>query len=101
MAVALEQLKLYTRVALMILAVLLILTVLFFNRNHDTDVWFFHPFHEVNVVWVMVATSVGSVVSFWLLTQVIAVRRDFRRLRRNSELPERQPPSPAPEETKE
>lgn len=101
MAVALEQLKLYTRVGLMILAVVLVATVLFFNRQHDTDVWFFHQFQQVNVVWVMVVTSVGSVVSFWLLTQVIAVRRDLRRLNQVSEQTEDSSSGSAPPETKE
>jgi len=98
MAVAFDQFKLYTRMALMFSAVALIATVLFFNRNHDTDVWFFHPFHQVNVVWVMVVTSVASVVSFWLLTQVIAVRRDLRRLSGTSNANGENSTPPAPAE---
>ena len=102
MAVAFEQVKLYTRLALMIIAVGMIAAVLLFNRHHDTDVWFFHPFHQVNVIWVMVVTSVASVASFWLLTQVIAVRRDLRRLDKASNpKAESSVPSPPAETTKE
>jgi hypothetical protein len=66
--------------------------VLIKNRNHSVQVWFFglvDPARTVNVVWLMVWTAVGAVVSWWVLRTTVSLVRDMRELRREEELRDR------------
>ncbi len=55
--------------------------VLAFNWRNTADVWFFHKFESVNVLWLLLITAAGSIVSFWIVSKVFGALRELRALR--------------------
>ena len=81
MRIAFRRIGVYARLTVMGLVAVMIAVIFIKNRKHDTDVWFFRQFEQVNVVWVMLVSAGVSVVSYWILGQVRGVVRDVRRFR--------------------
>ena len=93
MSLAFKKLKVYTRVALFVVVAVAIAAVLFKNRGHSVQVWFFglvDADQEVNVVWLMLWTAVGAVVSWWVLKTTLSLVKDARALRREAEFRRRE-----------
>jgi hypothetical protein len=92
MTLAFKQVKVYTKLGLLLIVAVAIGAVLIKNRSHSVQVWFFglvDPAKEVNVVWLMVWTAIGAVVSWWVLRATLGLVKDMRELRREEELRER------------
>lgn len=92
MTLAFKQVKVYTKLGLFLVVAVAIGAVLIKNRHHSVQVWFFglvDPAKEVNVVWLMVWTAIGAVVSWWVLRTTLGLVKDMRELRREEELRER------------
>jgi len=92
MTLAFKQVKVYTKLGLLLIVAVAIGAVLIKNRSHSVQVWFFglvDPAKEVNVVWLMVWTALGAVVSWWVLRATLGLVKDMRELRREEELRER------------
>ncbi len=92
MTLAFKQVKVYTKLGLFLIVAVAIGAVLIKNRSHSVQVWFFglvDPAKEVNVVWLMVWTALGAVVSWWVLRATLGLVKDMRELRREEELRER------------
>lgn len=80
MSVAIKKAKLYLKLVLVVGVVVLSSVVLCNNRNNRTDVWFFANYQGVNVLKLMLATSVFSIFSFWILCTMFGMWRDWREL---------------------
>ena len=92
MTLAFKQVKVYTKLGLLLIVAVAIGAVLIKNRSHSVQVWFFglvDQAKEVNVVWLMVWTAIGAVVSWWVLRATLGLVKDMRELRREEELRER------------
>ncbi len=66
MSLAFRQLKVYLRIALIVLIGIGVALVLFKNRAHTVGFWFFWLREEnqpVNVVWLMLCTAVGTLLA--------------------------------------
>lgn len=85
MSVAFKQIKVYIKLTLFVMVALAIGAVLFKNRHHQVSVWFFgltDPTQPVNVVWVMIWTSLAAVVSWWVFKAALSLIKDTRELQR-------------------
>lgn len=80
MRVAMRKAKLYLKLVLIVAVVVLCSVVLCNNRNNRTAVWFFTDYQEVNVLKLMLVTAVVSVFSFWVLSTVIHVWKEWREI---------------------
>lgn len=80
MALAIRNLKVYLKLVLIVAVLLVIAMVLIFNRKHNADVWFFGKYEDVNVVWLMTLTAVGSIFAFWVLGTARRLWRDMREM---------------------
>ena len=85
MPLAFRKLRVYARLTLMGAVGLLVVLVLFKNRNNQATVWFFHDYEDINVVWLLVITGVGSVIAAWLTRGVLQVAKEVRRIRREED----------------
>jgi len=85
MALALKRFKVYLKLIAISVAVAIGLLVVLKNLKRTADVWFFHEYKEVCVLWLILVTSVLSIAGWWGVRKVIGVLRDFRDLRRAQE----------------
>lgn len=83
---ALRRIKVYLKLTLIVAVVVIGLLVIAKNRDHETDVWFFRMYEDVNVVHLMLITAVVSVVVWWGLVRLTGLWREIRELRRQERL---------------
>lgn len=92
MSLAFRQLKVYLRIALVVLIGVGVALVLFKNRAYEVRFWFFglgDATEPVNVVWLMLCTAIGTLLTWWGLSigwGLIRDRRELKRLRANADL---------------
>ena len=83
MTLALKQLKVYLKLAVIVAAVAMVLLVVFKNRGRMADVWFFHEYSDVPVLRLILVTAVLAIAGWWGIRKVIGVLRDLRDLQRS------------------
>jgi len=89
MSLALQRLKVYSRITLVVAVILLAAIILFMNRTHTVRVWFFgitDPEKPVNVVWVILWTVLITRTTWWLISFGHGLWRDWRMLQREQDL---------------
>ncbi len=92
MSLAFKQIKVYTKLVLLVIVAVAIAAVLFKNRGNSVQVWFFglvDEKSEINVVWLMVWTAIGAIISWWVLKTAFGLAKDMRELRRDEEIRDR------------
>ncbi len=85
MRLAIRTFTVYLRIVVVLLVVGAIGLILFNNRSYTVNVWLFgltDASKPVNVVWVMLATSVCTLVAWWIFSLGRGLMRDFRELSR-------------------
>jgi hypothetical protein len=93
MSLAFKRIKVYTKLALVLIVALVIGAVFIKNRNHEVRFWFFGLVDaeaEINVVWLILCTAVGAVFSWWVLLAAVSMIKDLRAVRHEEELRERE-----------
>ncbi len=78
MSVAIKKAKLYVKLVLIAVVVVMAVLVLFGNRNNNADVWFFKGYEDVNVLKLLLVTAIISIISFWILTAGFKLFREWR-----------------------
>lgn len=82
MTLALRRLKVYLKLVAIGAVVVMVLLIVLMNRTNDADVWLFHQYRDVNVVWLILVTAVSSIVAWWVVGKVFAVIRELRQVQR-------------------
>ena len=91
MTLAFKRFKVYLRVGIAVAVILFGAIVLFKNRDHWVQVWFFgltDPDKPTNVVWVMVWTAAITRTAWWLFSFTHGMIRDMRDLQRQEAITE-------------
>jgi hypothetical protein len=70
-----RQFVVYAKLTITLLILLGVVVLIFQNRNYTTKFWPWADKEAVPTLWLMLATSVLSVVVFWILSKM---RRVFR-----------------------
>ena len=78
MNVAIKKTKLYVKLVLIALVLIMAVVVLVMNYSRQADVWFFKAYEEVNVLKLLLVTAVISIISFWILTTGFKLTREWR-----------------------
>ncbi len=81
MRLAFQRIKVYVRLASIILLAAAIATVLIVNRRNEVSVWFFWLTDQnvkINVVWLMLCTAAGSLLSWWVFSLSWSLWRDMK-----------------------
>ena len=81
MSLVFKQIKVYTKLSLIVALVAVILLIVRKNAPHNVDVWFFRSYKQINVLWLILFTSVGSIVSWWVLSTTWSLWKDMRDLK--------------------
>lgn len=84
-SVAFRQLRVYVRLAVIVLVALAIGLVLFKNRAHRVEFWFFgltDTARPINVIFLMVCTAAGTLATWWTLRLARGIWRDLREVER-------------------
>ena len=85
MSLAFKRFKVYVRCTLIVAAAVAIGLVLVKNRDNRVAFWFFGLTEEtgrINVVWLMLCTAVGTLVSWWVFSFGWGLWREVREVRR-------------------
>ncbi|HKQ50473.1 MAG TPA: hypothetical protein VJZ71_20545 [Phycisphaerae bacterium] len=90
MAGPIKQITVYAKVTLIVAIFLGVATIIFKNRSYETKFWPWAVLAPVSTLWLMLATSVVSVVVFWLLSKMRRVWRELADLRLQKAAQERQ-----------
>ena len=78
MNVAIKKAKLYVKLVLIAVVVVMAVVVSVMNYNRKANVWFFKGHEEVNVLKLLLVTAVISIISFWILTTGFKLARQWR-----------------------
>jgi len=81
MGLALRRIKVYCKLGLIGAIVIVLVLVVSLNRNNTADVWFFRTYQDLNVLYLMVVTGIGSIVAFWTATRIRGVLKEAREVR--------------------
>lgn len=84
MSVAFRQLRVYLRGAFVLIVAIAVVVILLENRANTVSFWFFGLTDEqrpINVVWLIVCTSAGTLVAWWAVALAWRLRHDIRELR--------------------
>jgi glycopeptide antibiotics resistance protein len=82
MSLALQRIKVYFKLAVMAIVVIACTLVIYENRNNTVTVWCYREFKDINVLWLILCTSVGSVTAWIVLRATRNVFRDISELNR-------------------
>jgi type VI protein secretion system component VasK len=86
MGLAFRRIKTYSK-AILICAIAVAVTLVIAKNNGNTvDVWLFHHFTQINVLWLMLVSGASTVVVVWALWRVRRVFRELRELRKAKEI---------------
>ena len=77
MAGPVKQITVYAKVTLIVAILLFVATIIFKNRSYETRFWPWAHQAPVSTLWLMLATSVASVVIFWVLSKMRRVWREL------------------------
>ncbi len=78
MNVAIKKTKLYVKLVLIAVVVVMAVVVLAMNYSRKADVWFFKSHQDVNVLKLLLVTAIVSIISFWILTTGFKLIREWR-----------------------
>ncbi len=81
MAGAVKQFVVYSKVTFIVAIFAAVALVVFKNRGYKTRFWPGAAKAEVSTLWLMLATGVGSIVVFWMLSRLRRVWRQLAELR--------------------
>ncbi len=88
MSLAYKQVKVYVRITVVVLIVLVFAIVLFMNRHHTVNFWFFgltDADKKINVVWLVLSTAAAAKTLWWAVSFTLSLRRDLKELKRERE----------------
>jgi hypothetical protein len=80
MAGPIKQITVYAKVTFILAVVLGVVIIIFMNRAYKTRFWPWADQADVPTLWLMLATSVVSIVVFWLLSKMRRVWRELAEL---------------------
>ena len=76
----LRKIKTYSKLGLIVAVALVIVLIIFKNYGRRVDVWFFGDFRDVSILWLLLCTAAGSIVSYWVFRTVFSLWKEMREL---------------------
>jgi len=93
MSLAFRRIKVYIRTALVVIVLVAVAVVLIKNRENRVRFWFFgliDATRDFNVIWLILCTAAGSIVSWWVIRASVGLVKDMRELQRDGEFRRRE-----------
>lgn len=76
MAGRIRQFVVYAKVTLIVALAVVVIVVVFMNRNYRTNFWPWADKEQVSTLWLMLATCILSIIVFWALAKTRRVWRE-------------------------
>jgi hypothetical protein len=73
-----QKLKSWVRLILTIAIILAAGLIILLNRGNHADLWLFHSFTDVSVIWLLIVTSLVTLVGYWIVKGVYRAYRDVK-----------------------
>ncbi len=83
MALALQRIKVYSKLAVIGIVSIIILVVVWKNAGNTAKVWLWKE-QEVATLWLMLVTSLTAIVTWWLLWGLRRLIVEWRELRKQT-----------------
>lgn len=90
MASGFRQFVVYTKVTALFLVFAGVILIVFMNRNYKTNFWPGAAGEPLATLWLMGATSVVSIIAFWVFSKTRRVLGEWAELRKEEELAAKQ-----------
>lgn len=84
MKLVLKRLRTYVKLVLVVAVAIAVVLIILYNRNHRVTFWFFGTYENVNVLWLLLSTAAGAIVTYWVALTVFSVWKDLRELGQES-----------------
>jgi hypothetical protein len=81
MRLALKRIKVYLKLFAIIAVGAAILLIVLKNQDNTANIWFFHDYEQVGVLWLILITAVSSIASLWIMTKIFGTLRELRQVR--------------------
>lgn len=81
MALALRRVKVYAKIGATVITALLVALVVFKNVGRTANVWFFHEYNDLGVLWLILVTAGCAIVGWWGVGKVYTVWRELGELK--------------------
>lgn len=85
MNLAIQRIKVYSKLILIILFALFILLMIWMNRENQVTVWFLVRFEAINVSWFMFVTALFAVLAWITLRFAFGVAKDLKALKKHED----------------
>ncbi len=59
-----NKVKVWTKFISILVIIFAILLIIFMNRNNKVDLWVFHNFENIAVLWVIIISAVGAIIGW-------------------------------------
>lgn len=81
MTLALRRIKVYVKIGATVVTALAIALVVFKNLGLTANVWFFHEYKDIGVLWLILITAVCAIIGWWGVGKLYTVWREFKELK--------------------
>jgi hypothetical protein len=84
MKLLLKRIRTYAKLLLVVAVAIAVVLIIVYNRNHRVTFWFFGTYENVNVLWLLLSTALGAIVTYWVGLTVFSLWKDMRELSQES-----------------
>jgi hypothetical protein len=72
-----KKFKAWVRLVVTLILLFLVILIIAKNSDNQASLWFFHTYN-IAVIWLLIVTSLVSVVGFWIIKGVYRAFKDVR-----------------------
>jgi type VI protein secretion system component VasK len=84
MKLMLKRLRTYVKLVLVVAVAVAVVLIILYNRNHRVTFWFFGTYENVNVLWLLLCTAAGAIITYWVALTVFSLWKELREMGRES-----------------
>ncbi len=85
MNIAIQRIKVYSKLILMVALAVVFAVIIVMNRNNTVTIWFFRQYAGINVLWLILVTALLTLIGWWVLRATINVVGDVRQLKKEED----------------
>jgi len=74
-----KRMKAWLRLIVVVVLLVIAFLVIFMNRNNRADLWLFHSFRDVAVIWLIVVTGAVAILGTWVVKGIYHAFADVKR----------------------
>jgi len=76
-----HKVKVWSKFIGILIIIFAIVLVIFMNRNNKVDIWIFHKFENIAVLWVIIISALGALIGWKCLGIVRQTIKELKQLK--------------------